>query len=145
VHRRGSYVKERLIPAVTALRDAIDAKAEEWKDIVKIGRTHMQDATPLTLGQEWSGYTGMLSDDLDRIEAARKGAYGLALGGTAVGTGINSSPGFAEAAAAEIAKLTGLPFVTAPNKFTVQGGLFSSPARCGHSPCRSTRSRMTFD
>ena len=114
-------VKERLIPAVTALRDAIDAKAEEWKDIVKIGRTHMQDATPLTLGQEWSGYTGMLSDDLDRIEAARKGVYGLALGGTAVGTGINSSPGFAEAAAAEIAKLTGLPFVTAPNKFTVQG------------------------
>ena len=114
-------VKERLIPAVTALRAAIDAKAEEWKDIVKIGRTHMQDATPLTLGQEWSGYTGMLSDDLDRIEAALQGVYRLALGGTAVGTGMNSSPGFAEAAATEIAKLTGLPFVTAPNKFTVQG------------------------
>ena len=81
----------------------------------------MQDATPLTLGQEWSGYAGMLADDLERIEAALQGVYRLALGGTAVGTGINSAPGFAEAAAAEIAKLTGLPFVTAPNKFTVQG------------------------
>jgi fumarate hydratase, class II len=114
-------VKQRLIPAVQALRDAIGAKARQWKDIVKIGRTHMQDATPLTLGQEWSGYEGMLSDDLERIEDALKGVYRLALGGTAVGTGINSAPGFAEAAAAEVAKLTGLPFVTAPNKFTVQG------------------------
>jgi fumarate hydratase class II len=114
-------VKKRLIPAVTALRDALNEKAQEWKDIVKIGRTHMQDATPLTLGQEWSGYVGVLSDDLDRIETALQGAYRLALGGTAVGTGINSAPGFAEAAAGEIAKLTGLPFVTAPNKFTVQG------------------------
>jgi fumarate hydratase, class II len=114
-------VKERLVPAVKVLRDAIAAKAEEWKDIVKIGRTHMQDATPLTLGQEWSGYAGVLSDDLDRIEDVLKGVYRLALGGTAVGTGINSAPGFAEAAAAEIAKLTGLPFVSAPNKFTVQG------------------------
>lgn len=111
----------RLVPAVTALRDAIAAKAEEWKDIVKIGRTHMQDATPLTLGQEWSGYAGMLSDGLDRINDSLKGVYQLALGGTAVGTGINSAPGFAEGAAAEIAKLTGLPFVTASNKFTVQG------------------------
>jgi fumarate hydratase, class II len=114
-------VKERLIPAVTALRDAIDSKARAWSDIVKIGRTHMQDATPLTLGQEWSGYVGMLSDNLERLEAALQGVYRLALGGTAVGTGINSAPGFAEAAAAEIAKITGLPFVTAPNKFTVQG------------------------
>jgi len=114
-------VKQRLLPAVTALRDAIDAKARAWGDIVKIGRTHMQDATPLTLGQEWSGYTGMLADDLERIEAALPGVYRLALGGTAVGTGLNSAPGFAEAAAAEIAKLTGLPFETAPNKFTVQG------------------------
>ncbi len=114
-------VKERLMPAVTALRDAISAKAEAWKDIVKIGRTHMQDATPLTLGQEWSGYAGMLTDDLERIDGALAGVYRLALGGTAVGTGINSSPGFAEAAATEIARLTGLPFVTAPNKFTVQG------------------------
>jgi fumarate hydratase, class II len=115
------HVKQRLIPAVQALRDAIGAKAGQWKDIVKIGRTHMQDATPLTLGQEWSGYEGMLSDDLERIEDALKGVYRLALGGTAVGTGINSAPGFAEAVAAEIARLTDLPFVTAPNKFTVQG------------------------
>jgi fumarate hydratase class II len=114
-------VKERLIPAVKALHDAIAAKADEWKDIVKIGRTHMQDATPLTLGQEWSGYAGMLDDNVERIEDALKGVYRLALGGTAVGTGINAAPGLGEAAAAEIAKLTGLPFVSAPNKFTVQG------------------------
>jgi fumarate hydratase class II len=114
-------VSTRLMPAVSALRDAISAKADAWKDIVKIGRTHMQDATPLTLGQEWSGYAGMLSDDLERIDYALKGVYQLALGGTAVGTGINSAPGFAEAAAANIAQLTGLPFVTAPNKFAVQG------------------------
>ena len=114
-------VKRRLVSAVTALREAIVSKAQTWNSIVKIGRTHMQDATPLTLGQEWSGYAGMLTDDLDRIEAAVQGVYHLALGGTAVGTGINSAPGFADAAASEIAKLTGLPFVSAPNKFTVQG------------------------
>jgi fumarate hydratase, class II len=114
-------MKQRLIPAVKQLRDAIAAKAKEWDDIVKIGRTHMQDATPLTLGQEWSGYEAVLADDLDRIEDALKGVYRLALGGTAVGTGINSAPGFAEGAAAQIAKLTSLPFVTAPNKFAVQG------------------------
>jgi fumarate hydratase class II len=114
-------VKQRLMPALQELHDAIAAKAAEWKDIVKIGRTHMQDATPLTLGQEWSGYAGMLADDRSRIESALVGVYRLALGGTAVGTGINSAPGFAEAAAAEIAKLTGLPFISAPNKFTVQG------------------------
>jgi fumarate hydratase class II len=114
-------VKQRLVPAVKALHDAIAVKVEQWKDVIKIGRTHMQDATPLTLGQEWSGYEGVLADNLARIEDALKGIYRLALGGTAVGTGINSAPGFAEAAAAEIAKLTGLPFVTAPNKFTVQG------------------------
>jgi fumarate hydratase class II len=113
--------KQRLLPAVNELRDAIALKVEEWKDLIKIGRTHMQDATPLTLGQEWSGYEGMLEDNLERIEDALKGVYKLALGGTAVGTGINSAPGFAEAAAAEIAKLTGLPFLSAPNKFTVQG------------------------
>jgi len=113
--------KQRLIPAVKRLRDAIAAHADEWKDIVKIGRTHMQDATPLTLGQEWSGYVGMLDDDVDRIEDALKGVYRLALGGTAVGTGLNSTPDFPEAAAAQIAKLTDLPFITAPNKFTVQG------------------------
>ncbi len=114
-------VKERLIPAVKALRDAISAKADEWQGIIKIGRTHMQDATPITLGEEWSGYAGMLADDLDRIDDALKGIYRLALGGTAVGTGINAAPGFGEAAAAEIAKLTNLPFISAPNKFTVQG------------------------
>ena len=114
-------VKQRLIPAVKALHDGIAAKAEEWKNVIKIGRTHMQDATPLTLGQEWSGYAGMLADNFDRVEDGLQGVYRLALGGTAVGTGINSAPGFAEAAAAEIAKLTGLPFISAPNKFTVQG------------------------
>src|ERR1700732_2069864 len=114
-------VMQRLVPAVRALHDAIAAKAEAWKDIVKIGRTHMQDATPITLGQEWSGYAGMLADDLERMDDALKGVYRLALGGTAVGTGLNSAPGFAEAAAAEIARLTNLPFTSAPNKFTVQG------------------------
>src|SRR5271168_182774 len=96
-------VKRRLMPAVGALHDSIDAKARAWSDIVKIGRTHMQDATPLTLGQEWSGYAGMLADDLARIEAALPGVFCLALGGTAVGTGLNAGPGFGAAAAAEIA------------------------------------------
>jgi fumarate hydratase class II len=114
-------VKQRLMPAVTTLHDSINEKAVEWKDIVKIGRTHMQDATPITLGQEWSGYVGMLSDNRERLDDALKGVYRLAIGGTAVGTGLNSVPGFAEAAAAQIAKLTNLPFVSAPNKFTVQG------------------------
>ena len=114
-------VKQRLIPAVKTLHDEIAGKAEEWREVIKIGRTHMQDATPLTLGQEWSGYAGMLADNLERVEDALVGVYRLALGGTAVGTGINSAPGFAEAAAAEIGKLTDLPFVSAPNKFTVQG------------------------
>src|SRR6202790_143722 len=114
-------VVERLVPSVKALHDAIAAKAADWDDIIKIGRTHMQDATPITLGQEWSGYAGMLADNLERIDAALAGVYRLALGGTAVGTGINAAPGFAEAAAVEIARLSGLPFVSAPNKFTVQG------------------------
>ena len=114
-------VVERLIPAVTALRQSLNTKAEAWQDIVKIGRTHMQDATPLTLGQEFSGYVGMLDDNLERLTASLNGVYQLSLGGTAVGTGINTAPGFAEAVAATIAQLTGLPFVTAPNKFTVQG------------------------
>ena len=113
-------VKERLIPAVKALRDAIAAKADEWKDIVKIGRTHMQDATPSRSGR--SGRA--MRECLLTISSARRcveGRLSACLGGTAVGTGINSAPGFAEAAAAEIAELTGLPFVSAPNKFTVQG------------------------
>jgi fumarate hydratase class II len=114
-------VKQRLMPAVKALQDALNAKAQAWADIVKIGRTHLQDATPLTLGQEISGYVGMLDDDLERLEPALRGVYRLALGGTAVGTGINAQPGFDKDVAAQIAQLTGLPFVTAPNKFTVQG------------------------
>jgi fumarate hydratase class II len=114
-------VKQKLLPAVTALRDALDTKARAWDEIVKIGRTHMQDATPLTLGQEFSGYVGMLDDDIERLELALHGVYRLALGGTAVGTGINAEPGFDRQVAAEIASLTGLPFVTAANKFTVQG------------------------
>ncbi len=114
-------VKRRLMPAVEALREAVDAKATAWADVVKIGRTHLQDATPLTLGQEFSGYVGMLADDDERLELACRGVYRLALGGTAVGTGINAQPGFDRDVAAQIAELTGLPFVTAPNKFTVQG------------------------
>jgi fumarate hydratase, class II len=111
----------RLLPRLTELRDAIDLKAREWAEIVKIGRTHLQDATPLTLGQEWSGYAAMLTDDIARIEAALTGIYELALGGTAVGTGVNAPKGFAEAAIAEIARLTSLPFVPAPNRYAAQG------------------------
>ena len=114
-------VNQRLMPAIKALRDALDAKALAWSDIVKIGRTHLQDATPLTLGQEISGYVGMLDDNLQRLEQAVSGTYRLALGGTAVGTGLNCSPGFDTAVAGQIGQLTGLPFITAPNKFTVQG------------------------
>jgi fumarate hydratase class II len=114
-------VKQQLIPKVTKLRDALAQKAQEWDEIVKIGRTHMQDAVPLTLGQEFSGYVGMLSDNLARIETTLPGLYQLALGGTAVGTGLNAPKGFAEKAAQHIAELTGLPFVSAPNKFTVMG------------------------
>jgi fumarate hydratase class II len=111
----------RLTPALIALRDALAAKAEQWADIVKIGRTHLQDATPLTLGQEFSGFAAMTGENLERIDDALNGVFKLALGGTAVGTGLNAPVGFAESAAAEIAALSGLPFVTAPNKFAVQG------------------------
>ncbi|HML59901.1 class II fumarate hydratase [Solidesulfovibrio sp.] len=114
-------VSGKLLPSLNALHDALAAKAEAWKDIVKIGRTHLQDAVPLTLGQEFSGYAGLLADDAARLEASLGDVYKLPLGGTAVGTGINAAPGFAEAAIAAIARLTGLPFVPAPNKFTVQG------------------------
>ncbi|WP_243357941.1 class II fumarate hydratase [Fundidesulfovibrio terrae] len=110
-----------LIPAARGLREAIAAKAEAWADIIKIGRTHLQDATPLTLGQEFSGYAGLLDDAVERLLEALPGVCRLALGGTAVGTGINAPPGFDGLAAARLAELTGLPFVTAPNKFTVQG------------------------
>jgi fumarate hydratase, class II len=107
----------QLLPSVRELRDALDAKAREFADIVKIGRTHLQDAVPLTLGQEFSGYAAQLTADLDRIEGSLQGLYELAIGGTAVGTGLNAPDGFAEAAVSEIARLTGLPFVPAPNRF----------------------------
>lgn len=112
---------QQLQPTVTQLRNALDEKAQAWADIVKIGRTHLQDAVPLTLGQEFSGYVGMLDDNLTRLEGALPGLYQLALGGTALGTGLNAGPGFAETAARHIADLTNLPFVSAPNKFTVMG------------------------
>ena len=110
-------VVERLLPSVKQLRDALNDKAAEFEDIVKIGRTHLQDAVPLTLGQEFSGYVAQLDEDIERIEAALPGLYRLAIGGTAVGTGLNSPAGFDEQAAAKIAELTELPFVPAPNKF----------------------------
>jgi fumarate hydratase, class II len=114
-------VKERLVPAITALRYAIALKAAEWKDLIKVGRTHLQDATPLTLGQEWSGYADMLGENIGRLEDALDGVFRLTIGGTAVGTGVNAPPGFGEAAATEIAELTKLPFTSAPNKFATQG------------------------
>jgi fumarate hydratase class II len=114
-------VRQGLLPGVETLLASLEEKASEWQGIIKIGRTHMQDATPLTLGQEFSGYCEMLRQDIARIENALTDIYGLALGGTAVGTGINAHPRFAQMSAARIAELTGLPFVTAPNKFAVQG------------------------
>jgi len=107
----------RLLPAVKRLRDALDAKAREFAGIVKIGRTHLQDATPLTLGQEFSGWASLLERDVKRIEQALDGLYDLAIGGTAVGTGLNAHPEFAERAAKKIAELAGLPFRSHPNKF----------------------------
>ena len=108
---------EVLIPGITKLRDALAGKSEAWKGIVKIGRTHLMDAVPLTLGQEFSGYAHQLTMGLERINACLPRLYELALGGTAVGTGLNTHPEFAERVAAVIADLTGLPFVSAPNKF----------------------------
>src|SRR6476469_5444562 len=110
-------VVHELVPSVTRLRDALAVKAAEFADIVKIGRTHLQDAVPLTLGQEFSGYVAQLDADLERIQLVLPGLYELAIGGTAVGTGLNTHPEFAERTAAKIAELTGLPFVSAPNKF----------------------------
>jgi fumarate hydratase, class II len=107
----------RLLPAVKRLRDTIDAKAKEFKDVVKIGRTHLQDATPLTVGQEFSGWVSLLDRDGARIAVAMDGLLDLAIGGTAVGTGLNAHPEFAERAAKKIAELTGLPFRSHPNKF----------------------------
>ncbi len=114
-------IRDRLIPMIGKLRDGLEEKAGRWKDIVKTGRTHLMDAVPLTLGQEFSGYVGMLDDDLARIRAVLPGLYPLALGGTAVGTGVNAGKGFGETAVRLISELTGLPDVCAPNKFAVQG------------------------
>jgi fumarate hydratase class II len=108
---------DRLIPAIRIIRDALEDKARDYKDVVKIGRTHLQDATPLTLGQEFSGYATMMSNGLRRIEQALPALFELAQGGTAVGTGLNTKKGFAEQFAAHVADYTGKPFVTAPNKF----------------------------
>jgi fumarate hydratase class II len=107
----------KLVPAVKNLRDALDAKAREFMGIVKIGRTHLQDATPLTVGQEFSGWVSLLDRDIKRINEALDGLYDLAIGGTAVGTGLNAHPEFAERAARKISELTGLPFRSHPNKF----------------------------
>jgi fumarate hydratase class II len=108
---------EGLIPAVTRLRDAVDAKAREFQDVVKIGRTHLMDATPLTVGQEISGWVSLLDRDIERLKLVLPGLYDLAIGGTAVGTGLNAHPEFAERAAEKIAELTELPFKSHPNKF----------------------------
>jgi fumarate hydratase class II len=109
--------RDVLIPGLEKLHAALEAKAEAFRDIIKIGRTHTQDATPLTLGQEFGGYAFQVAQGIRRVKAALGNIYPLAQGGTAVGTGLNTRPGFAEAVAAKIAEITGLPFVTAPNKF----------------------------
>lgn len=116
-------VKKYLLPRVDALAAAIEDKAIKWHHVVKIGRTHLEDAVPLTVGQEWSGYAVQLRDVSRLIDNSLEGIYQLAAGGTAVGTGLNAPPGFAEEIAAKISELTRLPFVTAPNKFAAQGSL----------------------
>ena len=115
-------VAHQLIPALEKLQKSLTAKADEFHDIIKLGRTHLQDATPLSLGQEFSGYASMVDHGITRVKNAIEHCYELAMGGTAVGTGINSLAGFGEAAAKEISNLTGFPFVTAPNKFEALGG-----------------------
>jgi fumarate hydratase, class II len=114
---------EKTIPALKRLRDAIEAKSKQWADVVKIGRTHLEDAVPLTVGQEWSGYAGALDDAIAEVERVTGGLLEVAMGGTAVGTGLNAPPGFGEQVAAQIAQMTGTPFKTAANKFTAQGTL----------------------
>jgi fumarate hydratase class II len=114
---------KKTIPALRRLRDAIDAKSKQWEDVVKIGRTHLEDAVPLTVGQQWSGYAGALDDAIAEAERVTAGLLQVAMGGTAVGTGLNAPPGFGEKIAAQIAQMTGAPYVTAANKFTAQGTL----------------------
>jgi fumarate hydratase class II len=115
-------VQEDVLPAVAALQEAIAAKAAAWRDVIKIGRTHLQDAVPLTVGQEWSGYARQLELAMGNLARSAEGLHELAAGGTAVGTGLNAPPGFAEAIAAQIAEQTGYPFLTAANKFAALGG-----------------------
>lgn len=115
--------RERLLPSLAALRDAVDARAREWADVVKVGRTHLMDATPLTMGQEWSGYVASLSAAIADIEHATAGLLEVALGGTAVGTGVNAPAGYSEAAVAALAETTGYPFVPAANPFAAQATL----------------------
>jgi fumarate hydratase class II len=115
--------EEHLLPRAEALAKAIEAKADAWRDVVKIGRTHLEDAVPLTVGQEWSGWARQTRDAIARIRASESGLLELAAGGTAVGTGLNAPPGFSREIAAKIAELTKRPFVTAPNKFAAQGSL----------------------
>ena len=112
-----TLISEALLPSVVRLRDALAARGREFDDIVKVGRTHLQDAVPLTLGQEFSGYVAQLDADVERLHLVLPGLLELAIGGTAVGTGLNAPPGFGEAVAARLADSTGLPFVSAPNKF----------------------------
>jgi len=116
-------LEEHLLPHAEALAAAIEAKAKEWMDVVKIGRTHLMDAVPLTVGQEWAGWAHQIRDAVDRIRASEAGLFDLAAGGTAVGTGLNAPTNFGRDMARTIAALTGYPFVTAPNKFAAQGSL----------------------
>src|SRR5438132_2234369 len=117
MHIAAAEQMNKLIPEVRKVREAIAAKAEEFKDVVKIGRTHLQDATPLTVGQEMSGWASLLERDIDRMKDTLSGLYDLAIGGTAVGTGLNAHPEFGERSAKKISELTGLPFRSHPNKF----------------------------
>jgi fumarate hydratase class II len=114
---------QKTIPSLKRLRDALESKSKKWVDVVKIGRTHLEDAVPLTVGQEWSGYVGALDDAIAEVEHATRGLLKLAIGGTAVGTGLNAPVGFGDQVAAEIASMTGMPFESASNKFTAQGTL----------------------
>src|SRR6516165_4275642 len=124
-------LEEHLLPHADALAGAIEAKAKEWMEVVKTGRTHLMDAVPLTVGQEWSGWGHQLRNALDRLSASEAGLFELAAGGTAVGTGLNAPPDFGREIAEKIADLTGYPFVTAPNKFAAQGSLDAVVAAMG--------------
>ena len=137
---------ERTLPAIRRLRDAIEHNARKWAGVVKIGRTHLEDATPLTVGQEWSGYAGALDDAIAEVEHTTDGLLQLAMGGTAVGTGLNAPPGFDEEVAAELASMTGAAYEAALNKFTAQGTLDRMVRAHGGSrrrPLPCSRSPMT--